>query len=546
MITVANRFIDSVQVNQEQRNLAEQNLRRSEQHLKVILQHAADAIITIDDAGLLTSFNAAAEKMFGYRADEVMGKNVALLMPEPYHSQHDQYLKNYHHHQASKVIGAGRGLKARKKDGSIMPIRLAVSVIDSEVAHGFTGIITDLTETIRFEEQKQAKEMAERANRAKSEFLSSMSHELRTPLNSIIGFAQLLNDGSNAFSTEQVTYLKYISESGEHLLSLISDILDLSKVEAGKIQFSYKKVEAALLLNECIHLCQVTAAEHQVSIIHHADDHLPELYTDYLRAKQIILNLISNAIKYNRDQGRVVISTKMQPDAFLRISIRDTGIGIPEDALEQVFQPFNRLHQEGGDIEGTGIGLAISQKLVLEMGGHIGVQSTLGEGSTFWIELPTTEQQEITATDDADNNQAPPHCLAHPACRLLYIEDNESNATLMESVLKSRTNIQFLTSKTAHEGIKMAETLHPDIIVMDINLPDINGFDAAAYLKESPDTQTIPIIALSANAMADAIAQGEQIELFECYLTKPFDVPLLLQALEQALAKNVKTKVDIS
>lgn len=546
LVSVANRFIDSVEKHQQHRAIAEASLKDHEQQLKIILQHAADAIITIDNRGILTSFNTAAEKMFGYYSAEVVGKNVSLLMPEPYRSQHGGFLQRFQQSGQSNIIGMGRDFEAQRKDGSIMPIRLAISVIDSHTAPGFAGIISDLTESKHVEEQlRQAKESAEQANQAKSEFLSSVSHELRTPLNAILGFAQLLNMTDPKLNSEQQEYVEHITNGGNHLLSLINEILDLAKVEAGKMSVNYEKIDAELLLSECINLCRIMVAEKRITIIDQMDSNLPSLYADHLRAKQIILNLMSNAVKYNRDQGEIEITTTVQRNLQLRISVRDTGIGIPEEALEQVFQPFNRLQQENSDIEGTGIGLAITQKMVLEMGGDIGVHSVLGEGSTFWIELPTAASQNSAATETTPDDTVSDIAindddtyLSNSECTLLYIEDNATNITLMENVLRTSSNIQIHTASTAYEGMEIANVLQPDIIILDINLPDINGFDVAAYLKENPSTKDTPIIALSANAMSDAIARGENTKLFERYLTKPFEVPLLLQAIDQSLSKT--------
>lgn len=549
LVKVANRFIDSVQQHQQHRAAAEANLRDHEQRLQIILQHAADAIITIDDQGLLTSFNSAAVRMFGYEAQEVLGKNVSMLMPEPYSSQHDQFLDRYKTSQEPHIIGIGRDVEGLRKDGSIMPIRLAVSVIGSETSPGFTGIISDLTEHKRAEEQllqakesaELAQESAEKANQAKSEFLSSVSHELRTPLNAVLGFAQLLEVDDPALTERQQEYVDHITDGGRHLLSLINEILDLAKVEAGKMAFNYVAIDTALLLSDCINLTRTLAEDKQINIIDQIEDSLPNVIADHLRAKQILLNLLSNAVKYNREGGDVELITDLTDNGFLRISISDTGLGIAKEDQENIFQPFNRLTHEDSNIEGTGIGLAITQKLVHAMGGNIGLYSTLNEGSTFWVELPIDKGQEEIAAEGVffDEQKEFESVLTTDEVHLiLYVEDNPTNVRLMENVINTVSDMHLCVATTASDGIMLAEEELPDVIIMDIDLPDINGFDASAYLRENPKTRHIPIIALSANAMADDIKRGENTALFIDYMTKPFEIPDLMQNLNKALAVN--------
>ncbi|GAB6051267.1 hypothetical protein JCM17960_00870 [Magnetospira thiophila] len=379
-------------------------LHVSEVNKQAVIENIAEGIITIDKEGIIESFNPAAEKMFGYAAEEVIGQSVNCLLPEKERAQHEIYIKNSTLY-APRIINAARDLYGRRRDGSEIPIELNISTMTVFGDTKFIGIMHDISD--RLESQRrlhQAKENADRANAAKSDFLSSMSHELRTPLNAVLGFAQLLRQSKRQPLTErQDTHVQRIIESGEHLLALIDEILDLAKIEAGKISFSPDVVDTASLLDDCLAVVHAMAEKQNITLENRVGADVPTIWADRLRAKQALLNLLSNAIKYNRPDGKVRVEARIRGGDYLRFSVTDTGLGIAADKHKALFQPFGRLETGGAPIEGTGIGLFLTKKLVKEMDGRIGFDSTPGQGSTFWIELPLVGQGRAGAHPEDDS-----------------------------------------------------------------------------------------------------------------------------------------------
>lgn len=380
--------------------------------------------------------------------------------------------------------------------------------------------------------QRQA-DLADSANRAKSEFLSSMSHELRTPMNAILGFAQLMEYDNNLSAGHQQG-LHEIRKAGNHLLLLIDEILDLAKVESGHINLSLEPVDVLPLLDECLTMTQLMAHKRGLHISHTCPDGL-YVTADRMRLKQILLNLISNAIKYNRDGGTVRIEIQPAHDSRVRIEVTDTGHGIPAERIQELFQPFKRLGAENSTIQGTGLGLAITRRITGLMGGSIGADSKTGVGSTFWIELPGATP--LTAIDirAADAATAMPAENTRGIRRtVLYIEDNPVNLKLMTQILARRPHIDLLTAHAAAPGVELAEAHRPDLILLDINMPEIDGYQTLQLLQTHPRLAAIPVIAVSANAMAKDIARGEAAG-FSDYVTKPIDIKQLLRIVDRYL-----------
>lgn len=363
-------------------------LRENEAKLTSLVENAVDAIITINEHGIIQSFNTSAISMFGYKLSEVIGQNVKMLMPNPYKEEYDVYLSNYLNTGEKKIIGIGREVTALRKDGTTFPIELSVSEIDSEDDHQFfTGIIRDITDQKSKELALQESTIeAKRANHAKSEFLSSMSHELRTPMNAILGFGQLLQRSSDNLTELQSNNVDEILYAGEHLLELITDVLDLSKIESGKLNLEIGSILVKDVLRECINLINPLAKTNNIQLIDQINHRELHVSADFTRLKQVILNLLSNAIKYNSVNGSITLQSEVIENNRFRICISDTGTGISKEDIDKLFTPFERLNTVT-NVEGTGIGLVISKHLIEKMDGTIGVESTSGEGSTFWLEL---------------------------------------------------------------------------------------------------------------------------------------------------------------
>ncbi|WP_420549163.1 ATP-binding protein [Curvivirga sp.] len=384
----------------------------------------------------------------------------------------------------------------------------------------------------------RAKRDAEKANKAKSEFLSSMSHELRTPLNSILGFAQLLKNSKKTPLTErQQTQMKFIIDGGEHLIGLIDEVLDLAKIEAGKMTLNYDAVSTCNLIHECLAFMKTIRNDKNVTFYDETPSDVPYLWADPLRAKQILLNLLTNAMKYNIQNGEVWVSAHIQDEKTLRIQVRDSGKGIPADQQSELFQPFSRLGEETKQIAGTGIGLFLSKKLISEMNGSIGVESTEGKGSIFWVDFPITENQESCEAPILSQAPSPVFSnLGSEKKHILYVEDNSANVSLMEDIIDELEDIHLSSVHTAELGIALAEKEQFDTIILDINLPGMSGIEAVGHLKALDKTLNVPIIALSANATPDGINEALSSG-FDQYLTKPIDVAQLLEALKDCLNK---------
>ena len=758
---------------------AEEALKEGETRLRLMLYEATDGVISIDQAGSIDTFNRAAENMFGWQEEEVVGQNISTLMPEPDHSQHPDYIRQYLRTRVARVIGTTTEVMGKRKDGSTFPLTLSVSESQIGDRRIFTGILRDVTEAKKAEEalresedrsralveaipdglfrldgdgrivehvpgesygknleaepmegrdvselvpaeavgriqagvkavlsgeevapieftrgkenprhfegrlaksgdneviaivrditeQKraeaalresenrsralveaipdglfrlaadgtviefvageesisflqperfvgakvmdflppgagervmrgiraaltgepaagievtlgegedkrdyearftesggeeviaivrdvterkraeralmEARDEAEQANRAKSDFLSNMSHELRTPLNSVLGFSQLMgSDKREPLTESQQLAVGQIGTAGRHLLTLINDILDLAQIETGHLSLSLEPVEIGPMLDEAISMVNPLAQAREISVEYRPGG-LEEtwVWADRTRLKQVLFNLLSNAVKYNRDKGSIALSLGIAGKGRMGIDVEDTGPGIPPQRMHLLFEPFERLGAERSGMEGTGIGLTISKRLIEQMGGSITARSEPGKGSTFSIEISIAGMASRSAAEIMENLRVDNEgggVLDVEKRRVLYVEDNPANLFLVQAILDRRPDIELLEAPDALVGIEMARTQQPDLIILDINIPGIDGFEALEQLKNMEETSSIPAIALSADAMPRQIEKGLEAGFLK-YLTKPIDVDSFLEAIDEVL-----------
>jgi CheY-like chemotaxis protein/two-component sensor histidine kinase len=367
-----------------------------------------------------------------------------------------------------------------------------------------------------------------------------MSHELRTPLNAILGFAQLIETGIPAPTATQQRSVDQILKGGWYLLELINEILDLALVESGRLALSNEPISMAEVLQECRFMMEPQALAHDVGM-HFIEVIQPAfVFADRTRVKQVVINLLTNAIKYNRPGGSVSVDLCASDRGGLRLHVRDTGVGMATVQLAQLFQPFNRLGRESSGEEGTGIGLVVTKRLVELMGGTIGVESTVGVGSMFWVELQVSDAPALDRTESGASPAAPlPGNPDDVPYSVLYVEDNPANLDLVEQIIARRTDVNFFSAPEAAAGIAFARAYLPDVILMDINLPGISGMDAMQILRADPRTAHIPILALSANAVPRDIAHALEAGFID-YITKPIKVRAFLEALDAALILSQK------
>jgi PAS domain S-box-containing protein len=519
-----------------ERKHVEELLRWTEESFRLMVESVTDcAIVMLNPDGRIVSWNSGAQRITGYRAEEIVGQYFSLFYPR------EEIERGAPQRHIDSVTDLGRfedeGWRVRK-DGSTFWANVVFTAIRDHDGNlrGFAQLTRDLTGARKVEaELTNAKLVAEKANLAKSEFLSSMSHELRSPLNAILGFAQLLESDSPPPTPAQRESIGQILQAGWHLLKLIDEILDLVKVESGRVPMSPEPVSLGEVMLECRGMVEPQAKKHGIVMTFPRFDVQKYVRADRIRLKQVLINLLSNAIKYNIKRGRVEVTCTESPPEKIRVSIRDTGAGLYPEQMAQLFQAFNRLGQEAGGEEGTGIGLVVAKQLVELMGGVIGVESTVGLGSVFWFELARADAPHLSAEGASAETAPEPRVPAGEQVRtLLYVEDNPANLTLVEQIIARHPAIDLLTAVNGNSGVEMARLSRPDVILMDINLPGITGFEALAILRSDPATAHIPVIAISANAMPRDIKRGLEAGFFR-YITKPLKVDDFMEGLNEAL-----------
>ena len=512
-----------------------------------ILTSANFSIIATDEKGIIQLFNVGAERMLGYTAAEVVNK----LNPSDIHDPEEvraraealslELATTITPGFEALAFKASRGIEDIYeltyicKSGSRFPAIVSITALrdDYDEIIGYLLIGTDNSVRKGVEMQlNAAMAVAEKANLAKSDFLSSMSHELRTPLSAILGFAQLMDSGSPTPTATQRRSLDQIQKAGWYLLELINEILDLALIESGRLPLSLEPTSLTDVVRECHAMIEPQALKRGIRIAFPQFEATYFVKADRTRLKQVLINLLSNAVKYNRAAGSVIVDYALDTPGRIRIRVRDTGEGLAPDKLKQLFQPFNRLGKERGIEEGTGIGLVVSKQLVELMHGAIGVESVVGGGSVFWFELNLTAAlKPVVATVAAA--KAPVEAGAH-SHTLLYVEDNPANLMLVEDLIARRADLRLLSAADGNRGVEIARAFLPDVILMDINLPGISGIQALKLLRADPVTAHIPVVALSANAIPRDIAKGLEAGFFR-YLTKPIKIDEFMEALDLAL-----------
>lgn len=514
------------------------SLQESEERYRTVVENGRSVIFRVDQYGRFTFLNKAWEELTSIPVESSIGKSVLDFV---YPADREMAISIM-----TKVISGSEDPERLELRGFANNKLIWVEIIgrplkdDDGNVIGYSGSIDDITERKNAQREAEvARQEAERASRAKSEFLSRMSHELRTPLNAIIGFSQLLEMGH--LDAEKAENVSHIARAGDHLLDLINDVLDIVRIEAGEIPLDLEDIELAEVAGECLDLVRQAANQRNIQLKTVIGPDLLWLHTDRRRLKQVLINLLSNAVKYNYDGGKVVMRWT-KTSGKVQIDIEDTGIGIPPSLVEDVFLPFQRLNADQTNVEGTGIGLAVTKNLVEVMGGTISVTSNPEEGSCFTIEFPTasdgsesesTLSQSTTPPEgesvlEGDNKQS----------LVLYIEDNPSNMTLLRRVLAYRPNTELLTATEGTTGLEIAKSRKPDLVLLDLHLPGIDGVEVLRKLSEDPDTKNIPVVILSADA-----SQGQAKRLIEMgakdYITKPIEVQSFLKSVEEYLGSGV-------
>jgi PAS domain S-box-containing protein len=517
-----------------ERRSAEEQVRQARAFSDSIIENLP-AVVTVKDARDLryARFNRAAEETLGISRDSVIGKTDLEIFPP--------------------VLAEASGLK----DRMVLETRTAVDIPEEIVATPggepkilhtkkipvldesgqpahLVGVSIDITEQRAAHEQVRLAQLeAERASRAKSDFLSRMSHDLRTPLNAILGFAQILE--MDALSPEQAEGVQQILRGGVHLLELINEVLDIARIEAGQLSLSPEPVRVGEVVAHVVNLVRPLGAARRISISAKPDrDAALHVHADRQRLTQILMNLVSNAVKYNRDGGRVDVSSETRGHV-VRISVVDTGAGIPPEKMALLFKPFARLGAEQSPIEGTGLGLAVSKGLTEAMAGSIGVDSRVDAGTTFWVEFPRTAVAEPRRP--AVTAEAAAASIPGAAGIVLYVEDNRSNIRLLERLLARRPDVRLLTAMTGQAALDMVARERPDLILLDLHLPDMKGEEVLRRLWADPGTRLIPVAVLSADATT-AQKQRTLAAGAVAYLTKPLDLDRLLRLLDDRLVNH--------
>ena len=519
-----------------ERKRIEDALSESEHQYRSVVENIHEVIFQTDVKGLWLFLNQSWENVTGFTVEESLG---ALFLNYVHPDDRQRNMELFEPLITRQKEYCLHEIRYLTKDGGFRWIEVfaRLGLNEKNEITGTYGTLYDITQRRQAEEEiRKARIEAENANIAKSEFLSRMSHELRTPMNSILGFAQLLE--MSELNTSQKRGVNHIMHSGKHLLDLINEVLDISRIEAGHMSISLEPIKIQGIIEEMVDVLRPQAIKSQLEMgLLPSADNLLFVKSDKQSLKQILLNLLNNAIKYNIIGGSVLIKAQLIPEknkglTFIRISITDTGIGIPGEDIPKLFTPFERIGAVKTQIEGTGLGLAVVKKLVNVMGGFLGVESVLGEGSTFWIELPMAESQiEILQKSDLLTDLDPDLTEKHGT--ILYIEDNISNIELVEQILTTqRPGIKLISNMYGTQATKLAIEYMPDLILLDLNLPDIHGIEVLRLLLKNEKTKHIPVVVISADAMHKQVDNLMHAGAKK-YITKPLEISVFLKTIDE-------------
>ena len=513
------------------RQRTESALRESEQRLRNIFDHAPIGIVYADLAGRVHDANPKLREMIGYGTDELALLTLGDLTHTDDRDELAQGLGPLLRGELPEVHSRSR---LRHRDGQTLWVRLNVRVLrgpDGQPQR-LVAVIEDITEQLRREEAEQGRQRAESANQAKDDFLSRMSHELRTPLNAMLGFGQLLDlDQRPRLASHQLAWVAHVLKAGWHLLEMINDMLDLSRIDAGMMKLTLAPIDLAPLVAHCISMLETAAAARGITLSVHIAAAAPPVLGDATRLKQVMSNLLSNAVKYNTPGGSVSVHCRRLDGQRLEIRVHDTGLGLSPAQMADLFQPFNRLGRESSDTEGTGIGLVISRRLAELMGGELHAESTEGQGATFVLTLPLA-----TGLDDAPagSQEADDAGLRYRHRRVHYVEDNETNVEVMRGMLLQRPQVTLAVSTLGLDGLVAIRTQRPDLILLDMHLPDVDGLELLHQLQRDPLCADIPVVVVSADATPGGIEQALAAGARH-YLTKPVNLAALLHVLDELL-----------
>jgi PAS domain S-box-containing protein len=529
------RAAEQLEEQQQALAVSEAAFRRQTKLLQSILDSMGDGVLATDENGKMVLLNPAAQSMVGLDPTRVppdeRSQRLGIFRPGTEDLYPADEMPLARAMRGETVDGIELYIRnAANPDGMFVSVNVRPLKDDLGEGRGGVAVVHDITPAKRSEEQlRRAKEEAERANHAKSEFLSRMSHELRTPLNSILGFAQVLEMG--ALQPDDLGPLEQILKGGEHLLTLINEVLDVARIESGRMALSLEPVLVAEVMQQALGLIRPLAEQREVTI-GEAWDGCHYVRADRQRLRQVLLNLLSNAIKYNLEGGHIEVACQTRDNGFVRIAISDTGLGVSPENRAKLFRPFERLVGDSTAVEGTGLGLALSKGLVEAMEGVIGVDGNPGGGSIFWIDLrPADRPQDPWLDLDVAYQR---DTIPEPAQRrvVLYIEDNPSNLALMQRIAGLRPDVELMAAEQGDLGLDLARAHCPDLILLDLHLPDMPGLEVLQRLRRNPETRSIPVVVVSADATPEHIQQLLAAGA-RSYVTKPFDISSILRLFDE-------------